>query len=1815
MKKILTTIPFLFFVSWVFAQTTITLQPGATSGKDAMIWTNNPNTNYGTTRDFKAMAWTWSGAPGVRRSLIDFDLSGVPAGAQIVDARLSLYFNPNSGDVPFTGGHSSLSGSNASVLQRITSQWDESTVTWNNQPATTTQNEVQLPQSTSPTQDYLDIDVTAMVEDMIADPSSGGFMIRLQTEQHFRVLLFASSDDLNAALHPKLEITYNDPPAVVEEGDTYFDHYGKGYTSHELLVSTPPQPASGLNCASSGFFNLQFEDVALLNNLGFDDPTLGAARRDVLCQVFTDLSNLISPSLNPCDGSMPVVNIHVLSEQQDPTIIGTGVLGAASSYYDGTCGSTGTIDGEVWKTINSGSNSLSSLGTAYHGFVIINFQNTAGPFHLDPSLTSVGTGMTDLYSVVLHEAIHALGFASLIGEFGDSKIGGTSFYGRYDNFLVSTPTSSNLLVNQDGCYDIVYNPGLSSADLIAGCPNMNFDDGLAFLPGPQPVYNPAGWSNGSSLSHFEFGCGGPTPDYVMHPGIGAGVDKRVPTSVEVQVLCNLGYNTTGTFGDGSLFFHATGLPACGNVVAGSNDYGFACTNTPYFLDFCNGNDQITIDDFLDNDVNAATFDCLEIVSGGGSVLVTGPDEFTYTATSGGTKVLRYIPVDAFGNRGNTTCIYIGGPSCCQIDNALDNPCNFVCNPNFNEGPCVSSNVTLATGLVPGWTCSHGTPDRICPATGLAPPNDGFVQMWANQTGPNSLGEGMIQTDLTFVSGESYTLSFYRRTRAHPTGGSLIDNLNVVLSNGVPVTCTGATVPAVPAGSQLVYLETAINTATWEQVIVHFDALDNYSQLWIYPEQDPGGQTAWMMVDRIEIIEDDLEPLQDSLVVCGADSIELCSPECTVDNLWYEWHDETSGTVIPDPDGDGCVMVEVGNSYVLHRHVDPAVIGAATCTFNDTIRVDSISDCCPGLLLTKEVTNGDIKYAGQNVEYTITVTNFASFAIAGYPITEVFPAAFIPTFIDVDGDGIDDSPFPSTIDVPATSTIEIIVIGHYNAVGTYVNCVELIDINCPTMDTLVACDTVTVPLGCPAHWTANTHDCLDPNCFTHCLEFFIPFGETDLIDGIDICIVYDPANVVPCSGTDADVTFDAMAMALGPMVTPGSYVLGTTAGGMGTVSFSVDYTTAFSLKSGIGGGPVISVPLCFNFRIPTPAPPADCATILYSCGTVLHHQSGANTPVPTDPGEILFTGTCCPIGLSPDPNWTASPILDLINDTIYVCPGAPIQFDAGTTGGYHSWDFGDGTPINSGVESPIHIFDTPGYYTVTHTVIIGGFGATQSFVVYVVPGVNPTVSIAATSSCPMPCNGTTDLTASGIAPPFTYDWTGPGGFTSTMEDLSGLCPGTYYVTVTDDNTCPTTDSVVVGTLPTPLLNLPDQTVCLDDLPAIFDAGSGFASYLWSTGEMTQTISVTTPGTYSVTVTTTSGCEVNASADLAVVDINAVLVEPASICRHAEACFDLFTTTPGGYVSTWSFAGGTPSSLTIVGTGPACTVFNNPGMRNVSVTLTDTISGCTFTTSSNVFVNNVPNLSLAVDDGDCPLSLCQGTAVASVAPPVGITYDWQPSGQTTSTATSLCVGSHTLTVTNADGCEVEQNFTINAVPFPDPTILTTGPFCKKDPPTFFTAVDGGGVWSGPGISSTGLFKPKKVGPGVYVITYTITIPGCGSFSDNVTIFVYDCTSSTAQQEMQEVNGAGERYTTMPDDGSGYGFALFPNPNNGKFTVVASVGLQENQSSLQVLDALGRVVYHHGQLSEVNEIDISGEAPGVYHVKIIAEERILIQRFVKQ
>jgi len=211
MKKLFPLFFCFFAIGMISAQTCVTLQPGA-SGIDAVIGAVVPNTPGPTHTDFSSEQWTYGGINKESVGLLKFDLSFIPTGSTINSAYLSLYANTNSSN-GING--SPMHGNNASNLERVTSTWDENTVTWNTRPTTTTVNQILLPTSTSPTQDYPNINITGFAQFWAQNPSQNyGMELDMITTSALTSMIFASSDQSDPTKAPKLVICYSPPCAT-----------------------------------------------------------------------------------------------------------------------------------------------------------------------------------------------------------------------------------------------------------------------------------------------------------------------------------------------------------------------------------------------------------------------------------------------------------------------------------------------------------------------------------------------------------------------------------------------------------------------------------------------------------------------------------------------------------------------------------------------------------------------------------------------------------------------------------------------------------------------------------------------------------------------------------------------------------------------------------------------------------------------------------------------------------------------------------------------------------------------------------------------------------------------------------------------------------------------------------------------------------------------------------------------------------------------------------------------------------------------------------------------------------------------------------------------------------------------------------------------------------------------------------------------------------------------------------------------------------------------------------------------------------------
>lgn len=223
MRKIIASFLAMFLFTIIssqiaFSQTTVTFKPNAEIGKDASLFTkeysNFADLNFGTETALKMSTWTWSGDLFSERSLIQFnELESIPTGAIITDVKLKLYGCSDLEGNNVYPGSSFNSYSNSVYVQRVTSVWNENTVTWNTQPTTSTATQIIIPNSEEQYNWNYTIEnseeLKAMVQDMVSNPSTNhGFMLKLVSESTYRRMAFASSDNVDPTRWPELQVTY-----------------------------------------------------------------------------------------------------------------------------------------------------------------------------------------------------------------------------------------------------------------------------------------------------------------------------------------------------------------------------------------------------------------------------------------------------------------------------------------------------------------------------------------------------------------------------------------------------------------------------------------------------------------------------------------------------------------------------------------------------------------------------------------------------------------------------------------------------------------------------------------------------------------------------------------------------------------------------------------------------------------------------------------------------------------------------------------------------------------------------------------------------------------------------------------------------------------------------------------------------------------------------------------------------------------------------------------------------------------------------------------------------------------------------------------------------------------------------------------------------------------------------------------------------------------------------------------------------------------------------------------------------------------------
>jgi gliding motility-associated-like protein len=233
-------------------------------------------------------------------------------------------------------------------------------------------------------------------------------------------------------------------------------------------------------------------------------------------------------------------------------------------------------------------------------------------------------------------------------------------------------------------------------------------------------------------------------------------------------------------------------------------------------------------------------------------------------------------------------------------------------------------------------------------------------------------------------------------------------------------------------------------------------------------------------------------------------------------------------------------------------------------------------------------------------------------------------------------------------------------------------------------------------------------------------------------------------------------------------------------------------------------------------------------------------------------------------------------------------------------------------------------------------------------------------------------GTTDLTASAGS---SYLWsTG-----ATARTISVGTAGARFVTVTDANGCSAVSAVTNVTVnPLPLATISAvgaTSFCAGGSVSL--TASAAATYLWSTGATSRTISMNTSGNPTVTVTDINGCSATSAPTAVTVNPlpNLIITHPAAVCAPGTVNLTAAAVTAG------STAGTVFTYFTDAATSTAFTSPTTTGVAGTYYIKGTLPSGCSSSRAVTVVINNPPSLTT-----QNPTAVCAPQTVNLTSPAI-------------------------------------------------------------------------------------------------------------------------------------------------------------------------------------------------------------------------------------
>ncbi len=404
--------------------------------------------------------------------------------------------------------------------------------------------------------------------------------------------------------------------------------------------------------------------------------------------------------------------------------------------------------------------------------------------------------------------------------------------------------------------------------------------------------------------------------------------------------------------------------------------------------------------------------------------------------------------------------------------------------------------------------------------------------------------------------------------------------------------------------------------------------------------------------------------------------------------------------------------------------------------------------------------------------------------------------------------------------------------------------------------------------------------------------------------------------------------------------------------------------------------------------------------------------------------------------------------------------------------------------------------------------------------------------------------------------FTFNPSGAStySYSSNSATVSPSATTVYTVTGISAQGCssgPVIATVIVNASPSISIS-GGGPLCLGQSVNLISTGA--TSFTWNTNATGPILSVTpsTTTSYTVNGAASNGCINTATILLTVNPLPVLSLNSGTICPAG-----MFTLSPSGAV-TYTYSSGS----NIV--SPAVTT-------NYSVTGTDA-NGCVTPLAAVATVSVINTISLSVSGTTL---LCAGET-ATFSATGAATYSWNTGGLT-STIVSTPTSNATYMVIGMDGsCSDTAYINVNVNALPQVQVNSSSSLiCVGESVTLVSNGASSYVWSGGMTTATILVTPTLTS------TYTVTgtdANGCVNTAV-YTQTVSDCLGIQANPANWTV-----------------GFNLYPNPNDGRFTIETNGSLR-----VKLFNSIGQILLEEQILPGNTELDLKEHAKGIYFVEL--------------